>query len=261
MFRGIQGWEESRRLQWVKEILHYHPTSYSEASDIFIIGYPKSGHTWMQHIMAALVFGVDPGVAPDSLIQELVVDVHYRQFYRRFLPSVIFKAHDLPDRRYRRVIYILRDGRDAMVSYFKQIQVLEGLATDFIQLVRNGVTPFGKWHEHVNAWRENPYAAEMMIIKYEELKTQPVVSLSRVCEFLSIERTAEDLARVIDQTTFRRMQKREIMHGWENGRWESKESHFTRRGEMHSYLDEMPGDALKEFMALSAETMAACGYL
>jgi hypothetical protein len=90
-------------------------------SDMFVAGYPKSGNTWVQYMMAGVLFGVDTRLAPDSLIQDLVPDVYFKRFYRRYLSSMFFKTHDLPKPNYRKVIYFVRDGRDVMVSYFSSL--------------------------------------------------------------------------------------------------------------------------------------------
>jgi hypothetical protein len=96
----------------------------SDADDIFVAGYPRSGNTWMQYLLAGVIFGTDSRLTPDSLIQDLVPDVHYKRFYRRYRTPTFFKTHDLPQPRYRKVIYLVRDGRDAMVSYFHYLNAL-----------------------------------------------------------------------------------------------------------------------------------------
>jgi len=49
----------------------------TDPEDIFIVGYPKSGNTWMQNLVAGVIYGIDARLAPDSLIQDLVPDVHF----------------------------------------------------------------------------------------------------------------------------------------------------------------------------------------
>jgi hypothetical protein len=128
-----------------------------DPNDIFTVGYPKSGNTWMQHLLAGLVFGIEPRLGPDSLVQDLVPDVHFSKFYKRYLTPTFFKTHDLPEPKYRRVIYLVRDGRDAMVSYFHHLAAL-GKRPDCLKLVATGEGLFPcRWHEHVEAWLKNPY--------------------------------------------------------------------------------------------------------
>src|ERR1700728_3872206 len=82
-----------------------------DPGDIVVAGYPKSGNTWMQYLLAGLRFGIDVRLAPDSLVQELIPDMHSKRFYKRHLAPMFFKTHQLPKREFRRVIYLVRDGR------------------------------------------------------------------------------------------------------------------------------------------------------
>jgi len=100
------------------------PISEFSDDDIFVVGYPKSGNTWFQNILASLIYGVNPELTPDSVIQDLIPDVHYKCYYRRYRNSVVFKSHSFPRPDYRKVIYIVRNGRDVMVSYFHYLKIL-----------------------------------------------------------------------------------------------------------------------------------------
>lgn len=102
------------------------PTSQTREDDIFVVSYPKSGATWLQNLISGLVHRVDPATTPDTVIQELVPDVHYKSEYQRCYGNrSFFKSHSLPDPQYRNVVYLLRDGRDAMVSYCHHMGALE----------------------------------------------------------------------------------------------------------------------------------------
>jgi hypothetical protein len=237
------------------------PIDEHSDEDVFIVGYPKSGHTWFQNIIAGLVYGVDPEYCPDSLVQELVPDVHYKRFYKRFGTPTYFKSHALPRPDYRRVVYLLRDGRDAMVSYFHFSRVQTGGAADFRQMVMTGkhAAPY-RWHEHVEAWLANPHGARMLVIKYEDLKANTVRELARFCAFVGLDRHASVLEAVAARTTFDQMRAKEVRLGWDDDRWPRGEF-FVRRGQVGSHRDEMPADVLRLFLEQSRETLAKHGYL
>jgi len=230
-----------------------------EPEDIFIAGYPKSGNTWLQCLLAGVIFGIDVRLTPDSLVQTLVPDTHYQQFYKRFVTPTFFKTHSLPEPKYRRVIYLARDGRDVMVSYFHFLSAL-GNAPDFLKLVTTGEGLFPcQWHEHVEAWMANPYEAQMIVIRYEALNKDPVTALQTICDFADLKRERSLLERVAQSSTFAMMSERERKLGWENTGW-PKDKAFMRRGIVGSYEDEMPDTVLRAFMASSLPAINLLGY-
>jgi hypothetical protein len=226
--------------------------------DIFIVGYPKSGNTWMQCLLAGLIFGIDTRFAPDSLVQDLVPDVYFKRFYRRHLTPTFFKTHDLPRERYRRVIYLVRDGRDVMVSFFHHLAAL-GHCSDYSKLVNGeGIFPY-RWHEHVESWLANPYGAELITISYENLQRNTVAELRKICVFAGLEREQAALEFVAQTTTFGIMGAREKKFGWDNPVW-PKDKPFLRRGKIGSFNDEMPHQDLAAFMKVSMPTLSRLGY-
>lgn len=238
------------------------PIDRTDPQDVFIVGYPKSGNTWMQSLIAGVVYGLDPACLSYALVDDLVPDVHARSYYRRYRTPMHFKSHSLPEPKYRRVIYLLRDGRDVMVSYYHHLNALHG-ETDinFAEIVRTGRHLYpGKWHEHVKAWQANPYNAQIVTLKYEELSEDPVGQLSRICEFLSIERPVALLESVSKGSSFGMMREREEKFGLQDRAWPS-DKFFIRRGVVGSHRDEMPGNVLDLFLSDAADTLRACAYL
>jgi hypothetical protein len=243
------------------------PAGYTEINeflpeDVFIVGYPKSGNTWFQHLVSGVVHGVDARTSPPLLANDLVPDVHFNAFYRRYSTPMFFKSHCLPRPDYRRVVYLLRDGRDAMVSYFHFLETMRRQKLDFLELVNTGVSKIPcKWHQHVTAWLDNPHGAEMMVIKYEDLVSQPVAQLERFCRFINLDRERGHLEAAAEAAQFRNLRAKEARLGLERpGIWPA-DKFFYRRGVVGSYKDEMPADVLRAFMSDAAETLGRNGYV
>ena len=166
------------------------PMGSYQPDDLFIIGFPKSGHTWTQNLIAEALYGFSAETTPFQLIQDLAPDIHYRKYYKRYRSPMFFKAHALPAPEFKRVIYLLRDGRDAMVSYLHFLEAIERRRIDFLHLVQNGEGVFPcKWHEHIAQWLANPFQASMLIVRYEDLIRDTVQQLERILSFAGIERS------------------------------------------------------------------------
>jgi len=222
--------------------------------DIFIVGYPKSGNTWMQSLISGLIYGIDTRYLPDKLAQEIVPDVHARKIYKRFGNINFFKSHHLPKPEYKNVIYLVRDGRDALVSYF-HFNMKLGIQTSLEEMVKEGKGLYpSKWHEHVEAWLQNPYKSNMLIVKYEDLLKNAVYELQRVCEFINIERDTDLIERVVKGNDFANMKKKAEKYGglghknWLN----EKGKDFFRSGKSGTYKNDLP-DHLIEYINHEAE--------
>jgi hypothetical protein len=236
-------------------------TGQFDPADVFIVGYPKSGNTWFQDLASAAVYGVTPEFCPPVLIQDLVPDIHATRFYKRYSTPMFFKSHDMPRPDFRRVVYLLRDGRDAMVSYFHHLSALQKEPVNFLEVVRTGRGLFpGKWHEHVAAWLPNPHQAQMMIIRYEDLKKDAVAELKRFCAFVGIERDEAFLAQRVASASFEKMRQREQKLGWGDPAW-PKDKNFIRRGVVGGFKDEMPPEVLNEFLREARAQLQQCHYL
>ena len=245
----------------IRAVTGLTPITEMDESDVLIAGYPKSGNTWMQNLVTGIVYRVDPEYASDTLVQTWVPDVQGGAYYRRFVTPMLFKSHELPTPKNRRVVYLLRDGRDVMVSYFHHQEALGGGNCNFLKMVREvEVLNPCKWHQHVTAWLANPYNAQMLVIRYEDLKSNPLNEMQRFCAFLGIERENSFLQSVVAKSSFDKMRQKEQTMGWANSDW-PKDKSFVRRGEVNSYKDEMPPEVLDAFLLDAEKTLVDLGYL
>ncbi len=240
------------------------PISETEPQDVFIVGYPKSGNTWMQFMLASLINGIDPPSLNVPIVLEFVPDVHYKKFYKRYRERCFLKTHHLPKPEYRKVIYLLRDGRDAMVSYYYMNKIqFEGYSME--QMIKEGKGLFpGRWHEHVKQWMENPYKADILIVKYEDMKSDTSHELKRICDFLSLNFSTEQISRVVEGCSFENLKKMEQTIGLNDAarQWKGDDqSRFFRKGVKGDFKNEIEPSLLKCFEEYSYEQLKRFNYL
>ena len=251
--------------QRIRKFTETVPISEFSVNDIFVVGYPKSGNTWFQNIMAGLAYGVNPGQTPDQVVQDLVPDVHYKRYYRRYSETMFFKSHFFPRPDYRKVIYIVRDGRDVMVSYFHYLQALKSqkdISINFEQMLleREGLFQRRFWHEHIEAWLSNPYQAELIVVRYEDMLSNFAEELEKICQFFDIDVSKKRLEELGQQTAFKKMQSKEIKFGVNNPAW-PQEKRFVRRGKAGSYKDEMPPALQRAFLEQASDFLLKLDYV
>jgi hypothetical protein len=83
------------------------------------------------------------------------------------------KTHELPQDNFP-AIYLVRDGRDALVSYARFILTFEAPHTDFGSILRNLIVKsdfFGGWGTHVFRWTKRQ--APTVILRFEEFIQAP----------------------------------------------------------------------------------------
>lgn len=241
----------------------FFPINNHSENDIFIVGYPKSGNTWMQSIAAGLQYGIDTTLLSDKLAQEIVPDVHARKFYKRFGNFNFFKSHHLPQKDYKRVIYIVREGKDAMVSYYFYLNKLgNNITLEEMINEKKGIFP-SSWSEHVKAWKDNPYKSEILYIRYEDLLNNPIPELKKICEFSNLERAEDLLEKVIKGNSFENMQKKaQTFGGLGHVNWQGdKGVDFFRNGKIGDYKNHMTKDLIEKFNTVSIEQLKLFSYI
>jgi len=86
--------------------------------DTFLVSFPRSGNTWTRFLVCNLINPDDPVnfAQLESRIPEIydVTDRALRAFPR---PRII-KSHECFDPRYKKIVYIVRDPRDVLISYY-----------------------------------------------------------------------------------------------------------------------------------------------
>lgn len=192
------------------------------AEDIMITSYPRSGNTWMRFLLANMQH---PNKSISFVnIETLVPDIYQnRDKTMRKLPGPrLLKSHEYFDPRYERVLYLVRDPRDVVIScYFYHMKTrrvpssypLNRYVEDF---VAGTLDSFGSWGENVGSWLgTRQHDPNFCLVLYEDLKQSTLTTLEKVAAFLKWNITPEVIQIAInnsDISQMRTMEKQQEGH-------------------------------------------------
>lgn len=155
--------------------------------DIVLTSFPKSGNTWLRFIFANIIneyLKLNNQIDFFS-IQHFVPDMHKKNIrkvdnYPPF-PKII-KTHDMWSKKFKNVIYLIRNPEEVMISHFRYLKEGEGLSlTQFDKFLRNKKYGIERWLDHVKSYREKC----KVVIKYEDILENPKKEIVKVSEFLN----------------------------------------------------------------------------
>jgi hypothetical protein len=256
-----------------KQFLGLHPPGRNLQvlpDDVFLVSYPKSGNTWTRFLIANLVY---PEKNPDfSNINDLVPDpeaMAKRDLDRASRPRLL-KSHQYFDPRYPKVIYIVRDPRDVVLSEYHFDIKRRAIPDDFslpefvTRFVRGEVShQSGTWFENAASWfytrRGDP---RFLLVKYETLQSRAMDEMERIASFLGISADQERLAFAIEQSSADRMRELEKKqaHLWSSTRETRKDKPFVRSAKSGGWKAELPEASIAEIESAWGGLMRAIGY-
>lgn len=180
--------------------------------DIWLVSYPKSGNTWLRFIIANYLTNNQCNL---KSVNRIVPDIHYNannclkierpRFIKSHLPFT-------PD--YKKVVYLVRDGRDVAVSYYFHLMKFRNIpkSTEFADFVKKfnqgSVGHFSSWSNHVNSWLDHQ-PEQFMLVKYEDLKTDIVAQMTQILDFAGITIDDFKLKSAIEASHFDQMKSLE----------------------------------------------------
>jgi hypothetical protein len=189
-------------------------TTYGERdSDIYVSSYPRSGTTWMQMILYQLT-------TEGNMDFDHIGDVSPWLYYSArwcTIPACppeprILKTHSdynfySPNTK-GRFIYVIRDGKDAIVSLYHLRRYEQGYMGTFEKHFEERVNnDEDNWFEHVRGWVENKNSFPILYVKYESLKNDFDNELKRIVDFCDIPVNDSILRRTKERTSFSFMKK------------------------------------------------------
>lgn len=230
-----------------------------ESQDLFIAGFPKSGNTWMQHLMAGMVYGCTMDRIHNNLVREMIPDVHQFQFYKRYHEQMCFKTHHPPKKEYKNIIYLLRDGRDSLTSFYNMEKGRNKNVT-FRDIVVEGKGLLSSWENHVELYQKNAFGARIIEVRYEDLVADSANELKRINQFFDLKVSDEMIRLISSNCSFDNMRKKEESGLWGKAKEWKEGEYFVRKGKVGSYLEEMPEELIRIFNERNGELLKRLNY-
>jgi len=237
--------------------------------DIFLVSFPKSGNTWTRFLLANLRFPDQP--ATWANINRLIPDptgTTQRDFDRMPRPRII-KSHECFDPRYPRVIYIVRDPRDVVVSQYHYHRKIRKIEDDspmekFVTRFLAGETcPHGSWGQNVSTWLTTSEGTpRFLLLRYEDLVADTARELAKVVAFLDLSAGPERIAQAVERSSADRMRqlekrqpdKNELMKG------SRKDLSFVRAAGSGGWRSDLPAPMVAQIEAAWGSLMQHLGY-
>jgi len=224
--------------QHIKGLLNYDiPGKYLDIrkDDVFLTEYPKSGITWLSFLIANIIY--DEGIDFTNIKQKVPPLYTYtkKEFAKLSNPRFI-KSHEPYNSNYPTVIYLIRDPRDVVISYYYwhkkyKYNFNADIYTFINDFIKGKVGPYGSYLEHVKSWQINSKKQNILFIKYEDLKSNTFNEVSKITHFLNIETTKNKILKAIDSSSFEKMkelEKKSKEHDFFNK--SNKDINFVRKG-------------------------------
>jgi hypothetical protein len=206
------------------------------AADYVIVSPPKCGRTWLRMMLSRFFqnrYGLPEGdlLGYDNYHRLNPAIPRIRFTHDRYINLYTGNRDSKRDFYPKRVILLVRDPRDVVVSnYFQWINCVNPYKKKLLNIPEHPervpifeyamTRQFGipRTVEFLNAWAgELEKTRAHLRIRYEDMRRQPAAILRQVLAFMDIEATAEEIAAVVEWTSFENMQRLEQDRTFDTG--------------------------------------------
>jgi aryl sulfotransferase len=252
--------------------------------DIFVCTPPKCGTTWMQAIVASLLWPGNDGPKPIMTvspwldaeffpIEEIAARLE-AQAHRRFVKTHT-PADGIPWWSDARYVFVARDPRDAFISMCHHLEVFKDEVREDLnaRALADGVPPMPGWNgdvhgffaiwlasgavlSHVATFWERRAEPNLLLVHFDDLKADLGAEMRRVAGFLGIEVPGALWPAVVERCTFEAMRARgdEIGTFWN---FEGGARSFLFKGTNGRWRDVLTQEEVAAYQRRAAEILPA----
>ena len=252
-------------------------------ANFLIIGHPKSGNTWLKVMISRLyqlrydlpeskLINTDEFARKIPEIPRLAATNAYYSYEGEVGKLLACGAADNP-LRHKPVLFLARNPIDIAVSWYHQFTKRQSRAKQ--ELINHSINhPIDRrtvqmWDfvrhsdiglpfliEYQNSWARNVQNLERgLLVKYEELRAEPVSTLQKILELMGENFSEEGVRAAVEWGSFDNLQKLETSGTFSQGGMKlvnaNDPSTFkVRRGKVGGYREDFPQEQVAELEAL-----------
>jgi hypothetical protein len=257
-----------------------------KTADYVIVSPPKCGRTWLRMMLSRFFqirYGLPEGelLGYDNYHNMNPAIPRIRFTHDRYIKDYTGNRDSKRDFYQKNVILLVRDPRDVAVSnYFQWINTVNPYKKELLALPeRPAEVPIFEYAmmprfgiprtvDFLNAWApELEKIRSYRLIRYEDMRAEPARILGNVLAFMQIQAFPEELAQVVDRTSFENMKKLEQSQTIESGSrrlmikdQNNPDAFKVRRGKVGGYRDYFGERELEDIDRLIATLPPLYGY-
>jgi len=235
-----------------------------KGADHLVLSFPKCGRTWLRMMLNKIIID-EYNVKDGDLLETYKLTRDMKE-----VPNIQFLHDDDPHIKQskdietdkskytnKKVIFLIRDPRDTLVSYYFQYTKrgdkedakdnFNGTMSEFMHHNTGSIDSFIKFY---NVWANNRTVPNnFFIVRYEDLMNDPIYNMQRVLDFLEIPAKLETIKNAVDFCNFDNMKKMEKTGNYGNrlsaGKTNDPESFKVRKGKVGGYTEYLTDEDIK----------------
>jgi hypothetical protein len=238
------------------------------AADVFLASYPKSGNTWLRHLLTYVATGESTKWRGESL-NHISGSVGRQSKLPRIATNNgrLIKTHEPYRNAYKRAVLLVRDPRDVVVSeyYFRRsysedfYRYNDDFKT-FVDVFLSGKTGgYGNWAQHTASWFEAQRLGqcELLIVPFERFKADTAGEARKIVDFIGLKADDALISAAVEDSGIESMKRKEDEF------WKSKglqSPNFVRGGKTGGWRDLFDRSMEEDFWKVMGDVAIRAGY-
>ncbi|MEM8613457.1 MAG: sulfotransferase domain-containing protein [Cyanobacteria bacterium P01_H01_bin.105] len=244
-------------------------------AEYLLISPTNCGRTWLRIMLGRILqnaYGIED------------VNLHYLYSFSELNPNLpaIKAIHEkfgqFGTYKSQKIIFLVRDPRDALVSRYHQHRNLypDYEKYDNVDDFMRNSTELSTYIEDYNTWiRHRHQAMDFMLVRYEDLKAKTFSEIERILSFLNLKIEASDIKDAIEYSSFKNMRSIEIKGSsevragvlqqpvYDGSKTQINENSLkVRKGKVGGYREELSSETVNQIDTLVQQTLDfSYGYM